>query len=650
MDAAHVGIQYPPGREDTDSTMEPTHSPRLPAEPADIRAAAREALHPPPRARAARPHSRGKYPLGLSLRSLPAMPERPSGRGSRDVAPAGLPVRAWALTAALCTLTIAPSLPADTHDPLGTVRRYYDALQNERCEDARTLNPRLTLDECQAYARGARVDAWISSGSASSGIVVSVALVYPLGSASSNQHAELTLKQWDSRWVITRIAHEDDDGIGNRRALWLPEASPDAAAIGAGSRGSGERLPPGVIDDPRRGLIEPPPPRGMGFGADTRRDDSLGRAPVEASKELRAPPLEAPPRLWPNPSLPDSNLGGASLDPLAGPPALGPQGPGSIQPLWEAPGGASSFGSEALLNACWAPSELRGRRGERKIRALARPDHSPPTRPEPLHPYPPLRPELARSLRSVELPPGDMRVALTFDLCEQADELTGYDGRLVDILREHDVRATFFAGGKWMRSHPERTQQLMADPRFEVGNHAWTHGNMRVLRGREMEAQIHWTQAQYEILRDALLARPCARPFLREADNAIPFLPRAFRYPYGTCNRASLDAVASAGLYPVQWSVVTGDPSAGQSAENIVSGVLRKLAPGAVIIAHANGRGWHTAEALEVLIPAIRERGFEFATVSELIEGGRPRMVETCYESKPGDNLRYDRLFGKGTE
>ena len=99
-------------------------------------------------------------------------------------------------------------------------------------------------------------------------------------------------------------------------------------------------------------------------------------------------------------------------------------------------------------------------------------------------------------------------ITLTFDLCEQADEVTGYDGELVDTLRAQGVKATFYAGGKWMRSHPERTLQLMADPLFELGNHAWTHGNLRVLQGAEMANQIRWTQAEYERLRDQLLALP----------------------------------------------------------------------------------------------------------------------------------------------
>jgi peptidoglycan/xylan/chitin deacetylase (PgdA/CDA1 family) len=48
----------------------------------------------------------------------------------------------------------------------------------------------------------------------------------------------------------------------------------------------------------------------------------------------------------------------------------------------------------------------------------------------------------------VKLPGGEKLVALTFDLCERADDRTGYDRAIVNYLRAHAIAATFFAGGK----------------------------------------------------------------------------------------------------------------------------------------------------------------------------------------------------------
>jgi hypothetical protein len=63
-------------------------------------------------------------------------------------------------------------------------------------------------------------------------------------------------------------------------------------------------------------------------------------------------------------------------------------------------------------------------------------------------------------------------------------------------------------------------------------------------------------------------------------------------------------------------------------------------APGAIIVAHANGRGWHTADALALAIPKLKEEGYSFVTVSELLKAGKPVITASCYLNRPGDNTR----------
>ncbi len=368
-------------------------------------------------------------------------------------------------------------------------------------------------------------------------------------------------------------------------------------------------------------------------------------AATPAAKPSRADPI--PPAKAPaSPAAQTADLPATAHEALAG----GKLVPKPTRHSDLAPAPAPRPGATTLLDACWAPQDLRGRPGERKIRNHLTPDHRPPERQVPETPLS-ASPQIApRSLRSVTPIKGEKLIALTFDLCEQADEVTGYDGELVDTLREQAVKATFYAGGKWMQSHPERTMQLMGDPLFELGNHAWTHGNLRVLQGAEMANQIRWTQAEYERLRDQLLALPCAAPLAATEGPRIPSVPETFRFPYGTCNSESLQAVVDADLYPVQWTIVTGDPAKGQTAAGIVKTVMSQLKPGSIVVAHGNGRGWHTAEALKTLIPALRKQGYRLVTVSELLRAGTPVRTAQCYEVREGDNLRYDKLFGKGTQ
>lgn len=251
---------------------------------------------------------------------------------------------------------------------------------------------------------------------------------------------------------------------------------------------------------------------------------------------------------------------------------------------------------------------------------------------------------LIGSIRQVKPYQSQKLVALTFDLCEGANEKAGYDTQLVNYLRTQQVRATFFAGGKWMRSHPDKTLALMADPLFEIGNHTWTHGNLRVLRGAVVYDQINRAQTEYQNFRTQLFNSAYARTPDAKVLAHIPAALSLFRFPYGACSTESLAAVNKMGLAAIQWSIVTGDPAKGQTADRISRAILQQIQPGSIIVAHANGRGWHTAAALPAVVTELRKRGYEFVTVSELLGRGEVVAADSCYETKPGDNAKYDRL------
>jgi peptidoglycan/xylan/chitin deacetylase (PgdA/CDA1 family) len=304
----------------------------------------------------------------------------------------------------------------------------------------------------------------------------------------------------------------------------------------------------------------------------------------------------------------------------------------------------ASAGDAALLNACFAPETLAGVPGEEvavkgnhiydglpKIdgftAAAAVPD------------------SLRGSIRRVDLPPGAKIIALTFDLCEQRGEVAGYDGRVIDYLRKEGIKATFFAGGKWMSSHRERTEQLMLDPLFEIGNHTETHRNLRLMTPDGARQEILAPQKIYEDTRTHLAANQCVASS-NAAMSRIAEQPRLFRFPYGACNDATLKAVNDAGMLAIQWDLSTGDPDPHVSAARIADAMVHEAKPGSIIIGHANGRGWHTFEALPMAIPKLRAKGYKFVTVSELLALGKPVISSECYDRKLGDTNRYDFLGG----
>lgn len=296
----------------------------------------------------------------------------------------------------------------------------------------------------------------------------------------------------------------------------------------------------------------------------------------------------------------------------------------------------------AVQHACFSDAALAGVAGEERA-AKGNRSFDAPIKLGDFKPASPVPDGLRGAIRRVDVPGGEKVVALTFDLCEQRGEVAGYDGRIFDYLRQQGVKATFFAGGKWIVSHRARTEQLMLDPLFEIGNHTETHANLRLLVPATVRQQVVAPQKAYADARADLTMNQC----LASSPNAvrdIPEQPKVFRFPYGACNDASMKAVNDAGMLAIQWDVATGDPDPHTSAQRIADAMVNETKPGSIIVNHANGRGWHTAEALLIAIPKLKAKGYKFVTVSELVAMGKPVITAECYDRKPGDTNRYDFL------
>ena len=303
--------------------------------------------------------------------------------------------------------------------------------------------------------------------------------------------------------------------------------------------------------------------------------------------------------------------------------------------------GSSALAAQGPLAMCWAPEQLAANPDERSPRKL---NGAPDTKPvqHDLAAFSPIPEAQFGSIRRVKLPDGLKLVALTFDLCEERGAVTGYDGAIIDILRANKVKATFFAGGKWLLDHKERGEQMMSDPLFEIGNHSWSHANVRRLDEAGTRAEIRNAQAAYESVREDLSKRQCLSADPRALEGVRKRI-ELFRFPYGACNPQALREAAAQGVYAIQWDVAMADPVLMQTGDRIVKEVLAKVRPGSIIIGHANGRGVHTADALPDLIAELKKRGYQFVTVSELLAAGAPEITQECYDRKPGDLDRYDK-------
>jgi len=190
-------------------------------------------------------------------------------------------------------------------------------------------------------------------------------------------------------------------------------------------------------------------------------------------------------------------------------------------------------------------------------------------------------------------------VALTFDVCQDPEYPAGYDAGIVDVLQRYNIPATFFMGGDWMRTHPDETKKLAENPNFELGNHSWSHPNLTKLSEEEIGQEIESTE---EIL------------FQLTGRHS-----RLFRPPFGYFNDLVLQVIANHGMYTIQWDSVSGDPDPSFDSSTILAEVKRTVRKGSIIIMHANGRGWHTAEALPAIIEYLDVQGYTPVTVSQLL-------------------------------
>jgi peptidoglycan-N-acetylglucosamine deacetylase len=196
-------------------------------------------------------------------------------------------------------------------------------------------------------------------------------------------------------------------------------------------------------------------------------------------------------------------------------------------------------------------------------------------------------------------------VALTFDCC-QTRKPAGYDAKLVSILASNHVPATFFLGGRWIEAHPDAVRYLRSFPFFELENHSYLHPHPTKISSAALRQDLAQAQAALQ----------------RATGHAARFL----RPPYGEWNDRAVADAAALGMQTVTWSLETSDPDPHETAADIVAAV-RRATPGSIIIMHANGRGWHSAEALPRVLQVLKEKGLKPVTLRTLVALGKAQPL-----------------------
>ncbi|GGQ79824.1 lipoprotein [Streptomyces flaveolus] len=211
-------------------------------------------------------------------------------------------------------------------------------------------------------------------------------------------------------------------------------------------------------------------------------------------------------------------------------------------------------------------------------------------------------------------------VALTFDADMTADEgpraAAGerFDNpQLIATLRRLKVPATVFMTGRWAEEYPDEARSLGLDPQFEIANHSYSH--------------YAYTDDCYGLptVSRERMRSDLERAYTAFAKAGVPNPMPYFRFPGGCYDKAALGELTPAGVTAVQWDVVSGDAfatDAGAVARQVLDGVR----PGSVVVMHCTRSAAPVTErAVRTVVPELRERGYRFVKVSELIGAANGR-------------------------
>ena len=201
----------------------------------------------------------------------------------------------------------------------------------------------------------------------------------------------------------------------------------------------------------------------------------------------------------------------------------------------------------------------------------------------------PVEEKPAANVGNSQIDPTKPMVALTFD-----DGPGNYEDRIVAVLKKYNSRATFFYVGAQASKYPSVVKRV-AEAGNEIGNHSYKHENLPKLSQSAVETSINKTN---EILR-------------QQSGQSVSLV----RPPYGATAGSVKPALKGTGQPSILWSIDTLDWKT-KNTKNTVNVVLNQVKDGDIILMHSIYK--QTAEATELIVPALKERGYQLVTVSEL--------------------------------
>ena len=187
----------------------------------------------------------------------------------------------------------------------------------------------------------------------------------------------------------------------------------------------------------------------------------------------------------------------------------------------------------------------------------------------------------------------EKKVALTFDAAWGNEDTK----QIMDILNKHNIKVTFFMTGGWVEQFPDDVKMIY-EQGHDLGNHSQNHKNMSQITDSEKESELMTVHEK-----------------VKELTGYEMFL---FRPPYGDYDSAVVKTAKKCGYYTVQWDVDSLDWK-DYGVDSIIKTVTqhKALGNGSIILCHNGSK--YTAQALDTVITTLKEQGYTFVPLSELI-------------------------------
>lgn len=187
-----------------------------------------------------------------------------------------------------------------------------------------------------------------------------------------------------------------------------------------------------------------------------------------------------------------------------------------------------------------------------------------------------------------------MKIALTFD-----DGPHPYlTPKILDILKKYKVHATFFLVGENVKNYPNLAERILKEG-HEIGNHTYTHGRVSERSFFEMRKEIEL----------------CESSIYEQTD----YKTKIFRPPEGFLDDKIRALSKEMDYSVILWNIDTKD-WAHESPAAICRNITDHISPGSIILMHDYiSFDSPTPEALELFLPILLERGYQFSVVSDLI-------------------------------